>query len=69
MKSERYIEKCKIGNITVNIYFPDDMTEIRKVWTNTYCKFAAELLNKSDLPIETKYQVVDELIEYFSASK
>lgn len=56
--------RLKKSDIKVTIHMPDDLEPIRQVWTQYYVNYAADLLNKSSLPLEYKHKLVDELVEY-----
>ena len=54
----------KKEDIKVTVYMPPDLEAIKKIWTNTYCDFAASLLNGSGLSAENKHRIIDELVTY-----
>ncbi len=65
IKAVIIIRITKKDDIKVTIHIPSDLSEIRQAWTNTYCDFAANLLNSSNLPLSAKHQIIDELVEHF----
>lgn len=63
------IKRLRKEDIKVTVHLPENMDEIRKIWTATYCNYAAGLINSSGLPVQMKHQVVDELLKRFSSLK
>lgn len=55
-------------DIKVNIYLPSDLSKVKQIWTNTYCNFALNLLNSSELKTEDKHKMIDNITAYFSAN-
>lgn len=55
----------KKEDIKVTVFMPTNLDEIRKAWTNTYCDFAASLLNNSGLSAENKHRIIDEIVNSF----
>ncbi len=55
--------KTVIPNVIMHL--PDDLEPIRRIWTQYYVDFAADLLNKSGLPLQDKHKIIDELCEYW----
>ena len=55
-------------DIKVNVYLPSDLSKVKQIWTNTYCNFALNLLNSSELKNEDKHKMIDNITTYFSAN-
>ena len=55
-------------DIKVNIYLPSDLSKVKQIWTNTYCNFALNLLNSSELKTEDKHKMIDNITAYFSSN-
>lgn len=62
------MRSMKKEDIKVTVYLPPNLDEIKKIWTNTYCDFAASLLNNSGLSTENKHRIIDELVASFKES-
>ncbi len=63
-----FLRSMTEDDIKVNVYLPSDLSKVKQIWTNTYCNFALNLLNSSELKNEDKHKMIDNITTYFSAN-